>query len=138
MKALADLKRRQMSTNLAAPLLPDEDFDYQPRSLGKPARHGLRAVSPQEMPILSDSMEVDQDEFDRTTRDSQRMVSNISTNMVMRPTFTNRVKATTITTPKLTTDEFIQVRLATVRESTRHCYWPSDVVARFAAADVIR
>ena len=38
----------------------------------------------------------------------------------------------------LTTEEFIQVRLATVRESTRHCYWPSDVVARFAAADVIR
>ncbi len=44
----------------------------------------------------------------------------------------------TMRTPMLTTEEFIQVRLATVRESTRHRYWPADVVARFAAADVIR
>ncbi len=43
-----------------------------------------------------------------------------------------------ITAPMLTTEEFIQVRLATVRESTKLCYWPADVVARFAAADVIR
>jgi hypothetical protein len=47
-------------------------------------------------------------------------------------------KAIRMTTPMLTTEDFIQVRLATVRESTRHCYWPADVLARFAAADVIR
>lgn len=137
MKALADLKRRQMSTATAAELQP-EDFNYHPASSAKPSRHGLHAVSPLEMPLPSDPLEVDEVEFAKAARDSQRMVSNVATRLVIRPTFTNKVKATTVTTPKLTTDEFIQVRLATVRESTRHCYWPSDVVARFAAADVIR
>jgi hypothetical protein len=108
MKALADLRRRQMSTTIAITPLPDEDFDYNPAVLARPSRHGLHAVSP------------------------------LETKLVIRPTITNKVKSTKMVTPKLTTEEFIQVRLATVRESTRHCYWPSDVVARFTAADVIR
>ena len=130
MKALADLRRREMCTTMAA----DEDLDYQPRSVGRASRHRLHAVAPLEMPPLSDSLEVGEVEFSTATRESQRMVA---TNLVIRPAFYNKVKGE-MTTPKLTTEEFIQVRLATVRESTRHCYWPSDVVARFAAADVIR
>ncbi len=43
-----------------------------------------------------------------------------------------------LTIPMLTTEEFIQVRLATVRESNKHRFWPTEVLARFAAADVIR
>jgi hypothetical protein len=131
MKALADLKRRQMSTTMDESL-PDENFGYHPQSLGRPSRHYLHAVAPLEMPPSSLDDEV---EFDRATSDSQRMVA---TNLVIRPAFYNKAMTERMTTPKLTTEEFIQVRLATVRESTRHCYWPSDVVARFAAADVIR
>ncbi|MCM3872569.1 MAG: hypothetical protein ND895_17945 [Pyrinomonadaceae bacterium] len=86
----------------------DEDFGYDSASLARPSRHGLHAVSP------------------------------LETELVIRPTFANKVKGSRMLTPKLTTEEFIQVRLATVRESTRHCYWPSEVVARFAAAEVIR
>ena len=37
----------------------------------------------------------------------------------------------------LTTQEYIDVMLATVRESSRHVYWPVEVVASFVAADVI-
>ena len=128
MKALADLKRLKIST---VPL-PDEDFEYQPLPLGKASRHGLHAVAPMEMPSQSDSFGVDDAEFARAAR------STVATNRLIRPSFGNQGKVESMTTPKLTTDEFIQVRLATVRESTRHCYWPSDVVARFAAADVIR
>lgn len=137
MKALADLKRRRMSTTMGAASIA-ENLDYDSASLAKPFRHGLHAVSPLEMPLPSDPLEVDEEEFNKAARDSQRMVSNVPIRRVIRPTFTNKVKATTMIAPKLTTEEFIQVRLATVRESTRHCYWPSDVVARFAAADVIR
>ncbi len=102
------------------------------------SRHGLRAVTTQESAVLPASLEVDEVEFADAVRDSQRMGSTVATRLVIRPTFANKVKASKMITPKLTTEEFIQVRLATVRESTRHCYWPSDVVARFTAADVIR
>ena len=37
----------------------------------------------------------------------------------------------------LTTQEYIDVMLATVRESSSHVYWPEEVIARFLAADVI-
>lgn len=138
MKAFADLKRRQISTAVAAAPLADEDFDYHPQSLGKPSRGRLHAVSPLEMPPRSDSIGVDEAELARAARDSQGVVSSVVTNLVIRPTFNNKGKAKRITTPMLTTEDFIQVRLATVRESARHCYWPVDVLARFAAADVIR
>jgi hypothetical protein len=134
MKALADIRRRQMSTTTAAAAPQNEDFNHNRSSLRKPTRYRLHAVTPLEVPTLADSVEVD-DEVTRGNRDSQSMTG---TNLVIRPVFHNKAKAQTMTTPKLTTEEFIQVRLATVRESTRHCYWPSEVVARFAAADVIR
>ena len=38
---------------------------------------------------------------------------------------------------KLTTQQYIDVMLATVRESRRHAIWPTDVIASFLAADVI-
>jgi hypothetical protein len=135
MKAFADINRRQTSTAVAAALLPDED-DH-PQLLGKPSRRGLHAVSPLEMPTRPDSIEVDEMELTKATRDSQGLFSS-ATNLVIHPAFNHKARAKTITTPMLTTEEFIQVRLATVRESTRHRYWPADVVARFAAADVIR
>ncbi len=37
----------------------------------------------------------------------------------------------------LTTEEFSQVNLATVRESSSHRYWPQEVVTKFLAAEVI-
>jgi hypothetical protein len=37
----------------------------------------------------------------------------------------------------LTTHQYIDVMLATVRESRRHATWPTDVIASFLAADVI-
>jgi hypothetical protein len=137
MKALSELNRRKTSTAVAAAPLLDEDLDYQ-LSLGKPSRRRLHAVPTLEMPPLSDSIEVDEAEFARATRESQRVGSSMATNLVIRPAFNNKATAQRLTTPSLTTEDFIQVRLATVRESTRHCYWPADVVARFTAADVIR
>ncbi len=118
MKALADLRRRQMSTTMAAATPQNEDFNHNRSSLRKPTRHRLHAVTPLEVPTLSDSLEVDH-EITRVNRDSQGM---IGTNLVIRPAFHSKARAQTMTTPKLTTEEFIQVRLATVRESTSHCY----------------
>ena len=129
MKAFAQLKRRHLSTA--------EDLNYQ-LSSGKPSRRGLHAVSTLEMPPLSDSIEVDEADFARATREFQLVSSSVATNLAIGPTFSTQPQAKRLTTPTLTTQDFIQVRLATVRESTRHCYWPADVVATFAAAEVIR
>ena len=38
----------------------------------------------------------------------------------------------------LTTEDYVQVMLATIREGRHHVNWPQDVVAQFLAADVIR
>lgn len=38
----------------------------------------------------------------------------------------------------LTTPEYINVMLATIREGFRHERWPQEVVARFLAAEVIK
>jgi hypothetical protein len=37
----------------------------------------------------------------------------------------------------LTTEEFLQVSLSTVREGSSHCRWPRDVFEKFLAAEVI-
>lgn len=98
MKAFAELKRRQVSSAVAAAPLPDKDFDYHSLSLEKYSRGRLHAVPP----------------------------------------LSEKTKTPMLTIPMLTTEEFIQVRLATVRESNKHRFWPTEVLARFAAADVIR
>lgn len=38
---------------------------------------------------------------------------------------------------RMTTEDFVNVELATVREGKSHRFWPSDVVLKFIAADVI-
>ena len=136
MKALSELNRRQLSANMAEAQQPGQDINYQPLTSRKPARHRLHAVAAMEMPTQFDTL--DQAELIKSARDSQSVISSVATNLVIRPTFNSKAKGRRLPTPMLTTEEFIQVRLATVRESTRHCYWPADVVARFAAADVIR
>lgn len=130
MKAFADLKRRQLSTAISEVPLAVKDFEYQLAS-AKPSRGRLHAVSSLPAPPLA------VEEAEPTDREALG-VPRVATNLVIRPAFNYRSKLRKVTAPKLTTEEFIQVRLATVRESTRHCFWPADVVAKFAAAEVIR
>ena len=39
---------------------------------------------------------------------------------------------------KMTTQDYVSVMLATVREGNSHARWPTDVVAQFLTAEVIR
>lgn len=141
MKALAEFKRHSVTTSTAAALAPltEETVDYNP-SVGKPYRSGLRAVTPLDRPAHSDALGVDEPGLTATTRGSRKVNSQAVINQLIRHEFyTNAKPKGVLVAPfPLTTEDFIQVRLATVRESTRHCFWPSDVLARFIAADVIR
>lgn len=38
---------------------------------------------------------------------------------------------------KLTTQDYVQVMLATIREGRSHAHWPTEVVAHFLAAEVV-
>ena len=39
--------------------------------------------------------------------------------------------------PKLTTQDYVQVMMATIREGRHHARWPTEVVAHFLAAEVV-
>ncbi len=132
MKALNEINRRQI---LAPGPLPDGEASHHP-SLQQPYRSRLRAVSAREKTSQSEAREVDGSEHARATRYPHAISCSAGTNPMSSRGFNNRVRL--ITRPMLTTEEFIQVKLATVRESTRHCFWPTDVLERFVAADVIR
>ena len=133
MKALNELNRRQI---LDPGPLPNRNSGQHPLSLQQSFRSKLRAVSAREMPSQPDSKAVDGPIHERVARYPQTISCSAGTNRMSSAVFNDKVRL--ITVPMLTTEEFIQVKLATVRESTRHCFWPTDVVAKFAAADVIR
>lgn len=39
--------------------------------------------------------------------------------------------------PRLTTQDYVQVMLATIREGRHHARWPTEVVAHFLAAELV-
>jgi len=136
MKALTDLERRQISAALAPALVAGGHSDYHSRALRRLGRRQLRAVTALELPASSESIAVDDSDRVVPARDVRGVISSATTNLVIHPVVRNNGKR--LPTRLLTTEEFIQVSLATVRESTRHCYWPAHVLAKFAAAEVIR
>jgi len=132
-----------LAESLTAPL-PNSEFSYNKNSK-RLARGRLRAVAPLTAPnVATTTIGVGSKEIlEEALRETPRESSVAHSNRVIRATFTaqinlSRTPAQRYGTHLLTTDDFIQVSLATVRESTRHCYWPSDVIAKFLAADVIR
>ena len=125
MRELA-VTREQSPTlaQVATEPLPVNKPSYLPRPQRNPGRSRLYAVTaphPSEVDVLPEPVEAGnklvQQVFYASVKPKQA---------VARPAV-----------PQLTTEEFIQVRLATVRESTRHCFWPIDVLEKFIAADVI-
>jgi len=122
MREIAGIKQQGTSSaRVAAQPLPVETSNYVPRR--RSFRGGLYAVTPLQKRAEAD---IGADAPDRGAHPHR----------FQRPV-TSKPKSARYTVPLLTTDEFIQVRLATVRESTRHCFWPIEVLERFVAADVI-
>lgn len=123
---------------------PDQTQDYGPNT-GRIARRRLRAVAPvrsQELPTTTigvGSREI----IEESLGESPRERSIDHRDRVVHATFTSEISlkptpAQRYAKNPLTTDDFIQVSLATIRESTSHCFWPSDVIATFLAADVLK
>ena len=92
--------------------LPADDYFYRPTVQPKFNQRRLRAVAPQER---------------ITPPRESHLTRNAGLYSAILP---QRL-------PSLTTEEFVKVSLATVRESSRHRYWPADVVERFLTAEVV-
>ena len=107
-------QRKQSPMSLVTPAtLPADDYFYRPTVQPKSNQHRLHAVAPQERitPLRTSHL--------------RRNAGLYSAVLPQR-------------LPTLTTEEFVQVNLATVRESSRHRYWPADVVERFLTAEVVK
>ena len=124
MRELAGTRQRRFSlAPVSSEPLPVNTTSFIPRAQTK-TKSSLYAVAAPEVP--SDAVD---------------LLAPIEVGSKLVQIFHRSVKAKPIAarnaTHQLTTEEFIQVKLATVRESTRHCFWPTDVIAKFLAADVI-
>jgi hypothetical protein len=127
MKEFAGTTQQNTSlARVATKPLPVETSGYGSQSQRKPFRSGLYAVTSLEKRSETDFVP-----------EAREVGSQLVRPALRRPAMPKQMRARHSSFPLLTTDEFIQVRLATVRESTRHCFWPVDVVAKFLAADVI-
>lgn len=125
MRELAGTRQRRFSlAPVSTEPLPVNTTSYIPRAQTKANRSSLYAIAPPAVP--SDAVD---------------LLEPIEVGSKLVQIFHRSVKAKPIAarnaTHQLTTEEFIQVRLATVRESTRHCFWPTDVLEKFLAAEVI-
>lgn len=140
MKELSGAKRHNLSLATASPL-PDETFGYNPIPR-KPTRGRLRAVSLVEVSTVPITIGVGSKEIVNEVLCEAPPPFDVRTSQVIQAALTaqitlSRTSAHRYAPRLLTTEDFIQVKLATVRESTRHCYWPTDVIAKFLRADVI-
>ncbi len=126
MRALGGTKQQRASQmQVAVERLPVEPSVSAPQTPRRSFRSGLYAVRPLKKRTLA--------AVDAITEQAQ-VRQNLSA--FPQPVATKRI-VPRYTLPVLTTEEFIQVRLATVRESTRHCFWPTHVIASFLSAEVI-
>ena len=112
MKQSAERKRSHISL-VDATTEPAEGYFYSRTLQPKPTQRRFHVVAPQErtVPARTDYLSKNAGIYSATLQ--QRL-------------------------PTVTTEEAMQVHLVTVRESSRHRYWPSDVVERFMTAEVVR
>lgn len=112
MKESAQRKRSPMSLVTPA-TLPADDYYFRPTVQPRPNHHGLHAVAPQE-----------------------RIIPTGASHLTRKAGLYSAILPQRL--PSLTTEDFVQVNLATVRESSRHRYWPTDVVERFLTAELVK
>ena len=125
MRELAGTRQQRFSpAQLAAEPLPINTTSYIPRPQRKASRGRLYAVTPLEAPS-------DSNDFLKPVEVGSRLVQVFHSSVKPKPVTARNALH------QLTTEEFIAERLATVRESTRHCYWPTEVLEKFLAAEVI-
>lgn len=121
---------------VSAPRSASDVFDFTPISLDRSFQNWLRAVeATEEWSDASSPPAVTEDRLSESR--PQRRALQLCPSAVVE----SEARPAEVVAPPaestLTTQDYVQVMLATIRESVRHVSWPKEVVARFLATDVI-
>ena len=121
---------------VTTPLSADEVSDFSRNSLDRSFQNWLGSVEPMEGLKMSARSVVTtiSNDFERTSIVQRRSLQLCPPVSGLVP---EQASAATLFPAKLTTQEYVQVMLATIREGASHPRWPREVVEHFLAAEVI-
>ncbi|HET6670683.1 MAG TPA: hypothetical protein VFH15_10675 [Pyrinomonadaceae bacterium] len=118
---------------VTAPRFTGEVFDVTRHSLDQSFQGWLHAVHPTEELNMSAQAIAINNDLRRPSELKQKPALQLCHPVKGQ----QAVNAVTLRSGKLTTQDYVQVMMATIREGRHHARWPKDVVAHFLAAEVI-
>jgi hypothetical protein len=118
---------------VTAPRFTGEVFDVTRHSLDQSFQGWLHAVYPtEELNMSAQAIAINND-----LRRPSELKQKPALQLCQPVNGQQAAKAVTLRSGKLTTQDYVQVMMATIREGRQHARWPKDVVAHFLAAEVI-
>jgi hypothetical protein len=118
---------------VTAPRFTGEAFDVTRHSLDQSFQGWLHAIAATEELNMSAQAIAINNDLRRPSELTQKRALQLC-----QPVEARHVReAGNLRPSKLTTQEYVQVMMATIREGRHHARWPKEVVAQFLAAEVI-
>lgn len=133
MKEFLQVKRRRLYA-VTAPRFARDVFDVTRKTLDQSFEGWLREVAALEELNMSAPAVVIKHDLRRPKKLTQQHALKLC--QPVQPPKGN-IEAAGMLSGKLTTQDYVQVMLATIREGRDHARWPTDVVAHFLAAEVV-
>lgn len=134
MKEFAKRQQRRLYV-VSTPLSVDEGFDFSRNSLDRSFQGWLGSVTTEELKMSARAVVTTiSNDFGRSGIVQKRSLQLCppASGLASEPASERRLFPT-----KLTTEDYVQVMLATIREGANHSRWPREVVEHFLAAEVI-
>jgi hypothetical protein len=118
---------------VTAPRFTGEVFDVTPHSLDQSFQGWLHAIAAtEELNMSAQAIAINKD-LRRPSELTQKRALQLC-----QPVEARQVREEgNLRSSKLTTQDYVQVMMATIREGRHHARWPKEVVAQFLAAEVI-
>jgi hypothetical protein len=130
-KEFLQVKQRRLYV-VTAPRFDREIFDVTRTTLDQSFEGWLREVTALEELNMSAPAVVIKHDLRRPKELTQK-----HTLKLCQPAQPAHKEAAGMLSSKLTTEDYVQVMLATIREGRQHARWPTEVVAHFLAAEVV-
>lgn len=134
MKEFLQVKQRRLYA-VTAPRFDRDVFDVTRKTLDQSFEGWLREVTALEELNMSAPAVVIKHDLRRPKELTQK--HNLKLCQPSQPALKGNSEADGMLSSELTTEEYVQVMLATIREGRQHARWPTEVVAHFLAAEVV-
>jgi len=132
-KEFLQVKQRRLYV-VNAPRLDRDVFDVTRKTLDQSFEGWLRAVAAMEELNMSAPAVVIEHDLRRPSELTKKHTLRLCQPVQAQHEGGNAVS---LLSNKLTTQDYVQVMLATIREGSSHARWPAEVVAHFLAAEVV-